>query len=446
MKIVIAGAGEVGTFLAEFLSNDKQDIIVIDIDEERLDYINSNFDVLTILGSATSFKILEEAKVKNADIFIAATQNEHVNLVASSLAKKLGAKRSVARVNNMEYIETKNIRHFRSLGIDNLINPDKLIVDEIIGLIKRSASNEVFEFSKGELSLFVTRLNPNSKVVGKTLKEANELNPEFEYRALLIVRDNKTFIPKPNDVFKENDLVYVVSRKHGLKSLMEIAGQKPVDIKDVMILGGGNVGMLTAMELEKHYNVKLIEKERAKCEELADVLDRTLVLNADGRDIDVLQQENIDKMDAFIAVTDSSETNIFTSLIAKQYNVKKIITEVENVDFIKISKDLKIEGIINKKLITASHITRYTIRADVISVKLLNTAKADIIEVVARKDSKITKGKIRDLDIPKEIIIGGVIRGNDSFIATGDTEIMPGDIVVLLVMPSALHKIEKFFS
>ena len=446
MKIVIAGAGEVGTFLAEFLSNDKQDIIVIDIDEDRLDYVNSNFDVLTILGSATSFKILEEAKVKNADIFIAATQNEHVNLVAASLAKKLGAKRSVARVNNMEYIETKNIRHFRSLGVDNLISPDKLIVDEIIGLIKRSASNEVFEFSKGELSLFVTRLNPQSKVIGKTLKEANSLNPDFEYRALLIVRDNKTFIPKPNDVFKENDLVYVVSRRHGLKRLMEISGQISIDIKDIMILGGGNVGMLTAMELEKHYNVKLIEKERAKCEELADVLEKTLVLNADGRDIDVLQQENIDKMDAFIAVTDSSETNIFTSLIAKQYKVKKIITEVENVDFIKISKDLKIEGIINKKLITASHITRYTIRADVISVKLLNTAKADIIEVVARKDSRITKGKLRELEIPKEIIIGGVIRGNESFIATGDTEVKPGDIVVLLVMPSALHKIEKFFS
>jgi trk system potassium uptake protein TrkA len=446
MKIVIAGAGEVGTFLAELLSNDKQDIIVIDIDEERLDYINSNYDVLTVLGSASSFKILEEAKVKNADIFIAATENEHVNLVASSLAKKLGAKRCVSRVNNMEYIQTKSVRHFRSLGIDNIINPDKLIVDEIIGLIKRSASNEVFEFSKGELSLFVTRLSPGSMVIGKTLKEANTLNKDFEFRALLIVRDNTTFIPKPNDVFKENDQVYVISRKHGLKRLMEISGQSSIDIKDVMILGGGEVGMLTAMELENNYNVKLIEKDRARCDELADLLDRTLVLNADGRDIDVLQQENIDKMDAFIAVTDSSETNIFTSLIAKQHNVKKIITEVENVDFIKITKDLKIEGIINKKLITASHITRYTIRADVISVKLLNTAKADVIEVVALKGSKITKGKIKDLDIPKDIIIGGVIRGNDSFIATGDTEIQPGDIVVSLVLPTALHKIEKFFS
>ncbi len=446
MKIVIAGAGEVGAFLAEFLSNDKQDIVVIDIDEERLNYINSNYDVLTVLGSATSFKVLEEAKVKNADIFIAATHYEHINLVSASLAKKLGAKRSIARINNLEYIETKNVRHFRSLGIDNLISPDKLIVDEIIGLIKRSASSEVFEFSKGELSLFVTRLNKNSQVVGKSLKEANDLNPDFEYRALLIVRDNKTFIPSPKDVFQENDLVYAVSRKHGLKRLMEISGQTPVNIKEIMILGGGKVGKLTAMELEKKYNVKLIEKDRSKCEELAEVLDKTLVINADGRDIDVLQQEHIDKMDAFIAVTNSSETNIFTSLIVKQYNVKRTITEVENVDFIKISKDLKIEGIINKKLITASHITRYTIRADVLSVKLLNTAKADIIEVVARKDSKVTKNKIRDLGMPKDIIIGGIIRGNESFIATADTQIQAGDIVVLLVLPSALHKIEKFFS
>jgi len=446
MKIVIAGAGEVGTFLADLLSKDEQDIVVIDIDEEKLNYINSNYDVLTVLGSATSFHVLEEAKVKNADIFIAATHFEHVNLVSASLAKKLGAKRCIARVENLEYVENINLRHFRSLGIDNLINPDKLIVDEIIGLIKSSASNEVFEFSKGELSLFVTRLTSNSQVIGKSLIEANKLNNDFEYRALLIVRDNMTFIPRPEDVFMENDIVYAVTRKHGLKRLMEISGQVSINIKELMILGGGQVGMLTAKELEDNYNIKLIEKDREKCEDLVDVLEKTLVLNADGRDVDILEQENLSNMDAFVAVTDSSETNIFTSLIAKQHNVKKVITEVENVDFIKISKDLKIEGIINKKFITASYITRYTIRANVLSVKLLNTAKADIIELVARKDSKVTKAPLRDLRLPKDIIVGGVIRDNKSLIADGNTQIEPGDIVVLLVLPTALHKIEKFFS
>jgi len=444
MKIIIAGAGEVGTFLAEFLSDANQDIVVIDVDEDRLAYINANFDVLTVLGSAASFNVLSDAKVKNADIFIAVTNHEHINLVAASLAKKIGVKRSIARVDNLEYVEPKNVRHFKSLGVDNLINPKKLLVDEIVGLIK-SVTNEIFDFSKGDLSLFVTRLNENSKVLGKTLKETNELNKGFEYRTLLIYRDDKSFIPKPDDVFKENDLVYVISRKSGLKRLLELSGQTPLNIKEVMILGGGTVGELTALELEKKYDVKIIENNKKRCEELADILEKTLVINADVRDIDVLQQENLKKTDAFIAITDSSETNIFTSLIAKQYNVKRIITEVENVDFIKISKDLKIEGIINKKLITASYITRYTIRADVLSVKLLNTAKADILEVVARKDSKITKDSIRNLHIPKDMIIGGIIRGNESFIATADTRVLPGDIAVLLALPSALHKIEAFF-
>ncbi len=445
MRIVIAGGGEVGTFLAELLSKDKKDIVVIDTDEDKLQFINANFDVLTVNGSATSIKVLEEAKVKGAYIFIAATHFEHVNIVAASLAKKIGAQRTIARVDNLEYITPKNKRHFKSLGIDTLINPDKLAVDEIVGLIKQSASNEVFEFSKGDLSLFVTRLNKKSQVVGKELVEASKIHEGFEYRAILIVRDEQTFIPHPSDIFQENDIVYAVSSRKGLERLMKISGQEKVKIGDVMLFGGSKIGELTAQKLEQHFNVKLVEKDKQRCMDLSENLDKTLIVNADARDIQTLKQENIDKMDVFISVTDNSETNIFASILAKRLGVPKTITEVENIDFIEISKDLNIEGIINKKLIAASLTTRYLIDADILSIKMLNTAEADIIEVIARQESLITKKPLAESGLPKGVIIGGIIRNNESFIARGSTHIQPGDICVVLALPDSLHTIEEYF-
>ena len=445
MRIVIAGGGEVGTFLAELLSKDKKDIVVIDTDEDKLQSINANFDVLTVCGSATSIKVLEEAKVKGAYIFIAATHFEHVNIVAASLAKKIGARRTIARVDNLEYIMPKNKRHFKNLGIDTLINPDKLAVDEIVGMIKQGASNEVFEFSKDDLSLFVTRLNENSQVVGKELVESSKIHEGFEYRAILIVRDEKTFIPRPSDVFQVNDIVYAVSSRKGLDRLMKISGQEKVRIGDVMIFGGSKIGKLTAQKLEQHFNVKLVEKDKHRCMELSESLDKTLIVNADARDIQTLKQENIEKMDVFISVTDSSETNIFASMLAKRLSVPKTITEVENIDFIEISKDLKIEGIINKKLIAASLTTRYLIDADILSIKMLNTAEADIIEVIARQDSTITKKSLAELNLPRDVIIGGIIRNNESFIARGSTHIQPGDICVVLALSDSIHTIEEYF-
>jgi len=445
MRIVIAGAGEVGIFLAGLLSKERKDIVVIDTNEDRLHSINEKYDVLTVLGSATSIKILEEAQVKGSYIFIAATHYEHVNIVAASLAKKIGARRTIARVDNLEYIVSKNKRYFKSLGIDTLINPDKLVVDEIVMMIRQSASNEVFEFSKGDLTLFATRLNEKSQVIGKNLTESLKLYNEFEYRAILIVRDEKTFIPRHHDIFQINDIVYAVSSRKGLDSLMKISGQEKVKIDDVMIFGGSKIGELTAKKLEQHFNVKLVEKDKNRCMELSEILDKTLIINADARDTLTLKQENIAKMDVFISVTESSETNIFASILAQRQKVPKTITEVENIDFIEISKDLNIEGIINKKLIAASLTTRYLIDADILSIKMLNTANADIIEVIARQGSIITKKPLAELDLPKSFIIGGVIRNNTSFIARGSTFIRPGDICVVLVLSDFIYTIEEFF-
>jgi len=445
MRIVIAGGGEVGTFLAELLSKEKKDIVVIDTDEDKLQHINTNFDVLTVNGSATSIKVLEEAKVKGAHIFIAATHFEHVNIVAASLAKKIGARRTIARVDNLEYITPKNKRHFKNLGIDTLINPDKLAVDEIVGLIKQGASNEVFEFSKGDLSLFVTRLNEKSMVIGKELVEASKIYGDFEYRAILIVRDEQTFIPSPGDVFQVNDIVYAVSSRKGLERLMKISGQEKVKIDDVMIFGGSKIGALTAQKLEHHFNVKLVEKDKHRCMELSEFLNKTLIINVDARDIQALKQESIEKMDVFISLTDSSETNIFASILAKRLGVLRTITEVENIDFIEISKDLKIEGIINKKLIAASLTTRYLIDADILSIKMLNTVEADIIEVIARQDAKITHKSLAELKLPDGIIIGGIIRNNESFIPVGSTKVQPGDICVVLALPKSLKFVEEYF-
>lgn len=445
MRIVIAGAGEVGTFLAEILSKSKKDIVVIDTDEDKLEYIDATYDVLTVNGSATSINVLEEANVKGAYIFIAATHFEHVNIVAASLAKMLGARRTIARVDNLEYITPKNKRHFKKLGIDNLINPDKLAVDEIIGMTKQGTSYEVFEFSKGDLSLFTTRLSENSLVIGKKLIDVSKIYEEFEYRAILLVRDDKSFIPRPHDIFQVNDIIYAVSSRKGMDKLLKISGKEKINVGDIMVFGGSKIGELTARQLEHHYNVKLVEKNKNRCMELSDSLNRTLIINADARHIQSLEAENIDKMDVFISVTDSSETNIFASILAKKLGVRQTITEVENIDFINISKDLKIEGIINKKLIAASNTTKYLIDADILSIKMLNFSDADIFEVIARQDSKITKGTLAEINLPKSMIIGGVIRNNESFIAVGSTSIQPGDICVILTLPEAIRYVEEYF-
>ncbi len=445
MEIIIAGAGEVGTHLAKLLSKENHSITVIDKDAHKVHLLSSHSDVMGVVDNAVSFYVLKNAGIEDCDLFISVTENEETNITASILAKKLGAKKTIARIDNNEFLLEENKDIINELGIDSLIYPQKLASEEIIQLLKQTGSTETFDFSQGHLSLYTIKLEKGAPIIGKSLKEVSNESNDFDYRAIAIYRKSKTIIPNGKDIFQINDLVYVISNKSGVSSLMKSTGKEKIAIKNVMILGGSRIGKRTAKELQKKMNVKLIERDEEKSQELADVLNDTLVLNGDGSDTELLLEEGIKKMDAFIAVTDNSETNILSCLLAKRFGVKKTIAEIENIDFIDLAEDIGIDTIINKKLLAASKIYGYTISAEVSTVKCLTGTEAEVMEFIAHEGSKITNKPLAEVDFPSDAIIGGVTKGNISFIAKGDTIIEVNDRVVVFTLPEAIHKLEKFF-
>jgi len=445
VKIIIAGAGEVGKHLAKMLSQENHDIVVIDPEMTRIEEINTSFDILTINGSATSFEILKEVDVKDADLFIAVTHYEETNIVSAILGKKLGAGKTIARVDNMEYLMPVYRDVFESMGIDSLIYPELIAAREIISLIHQAGTTDFYDFTGGKLSLYVIRLDEESPIIGNSLFELDWGGEDSNYRAIAITRDNETIIPRGTDRFRLNDTVYVIANRHGMKGLSRFTGKEEIDVNNIMILGGSRIGKRTAENLEKQFNIKLIEINREKCTELADFLEDTLVINGDGRDIDLLLEEGLKTMDVFIAVTGNSETNILSCQLAKKMGVPKVIAEVENIDYIPLAENIGIDTIINKKLITASRIFRFTTRSEVSAIKCLTGTDAEVLEYVVKKGSRITKAPLKDLDFPKGAIVGGVIRGKQSFIALGDTFIKPHDRVVVFTLPASKPKVEKFF-
>ncbi|UCG28665.1 MAG: Trk system potassium transporter TrkA [Bacteroidales bacterium] len=445
MKIIIAGAGEVGTHLAKMLRNENHDIVVIDPEESRLRAIESTLDVMTLNGSSTSFEMLKNAGIKKADLFIAVAHSEDINLTSAILGKNLGARKTIARVDNDEYLLLPYKEQFNRLGIDYLIYPEKIAAREVVGLLHQTETTEFFDFSGGKLSLFVFKLDKNAPIINKTLAEVTKQDKPMDYRAVAITRNGMTIIPGGDDHFELNDLVYVVSTRSGLEEIFEYTGKKKFGVKNLMILGGSRIGKTTALELQKQFNIKLIEIDKEKCDYLADVLEDTLVINGDGRDTDLLCEEGLRSMDAFVAVTGNSETNILSCLFAKKIGVKKTIAEIENIQYIGLAENIGIDTVVNKKLTTASKIFRFTRRAQVSQIKYLTVSDAEVLEFVVKEGAKVTEGALKDIDFPKDAMVGGVIRGRSAFIARGDTEIRPNDRAVVFALPSAFNKIEKFF-
>jgi len=446
MRIVIAGAGEVGRHLAKMLSSEEHELVVIDNDLERLKVISSALDVLTIEGNANSILHLKEAKINKADLYIAVTFSEDVNINSSVLSKRLGAKKTIARIDNQEYLLPANKETFENLGVDYMIYPEKIAAREIVGLLSETGSTEVVEFSGGKLHMYVIRLDQDAPIIDKTLRELAPGDNGLEYRAVAITRRGHTIVPTGDDRFEVGDLVYVISSKKGLKELYKYSGKKQFEVRDIMILGGSRIGWKTAESLGSQHYVKLIEQDRQKSYKLSNMLSNTLVINGDGTDMELLKQEGLEKMDAFIAVTGNSETNILSCLLAKHLGVKRTIAEVENMDYIHLAEKIGVDTIINKKLITASRIFRFTMSEEVSSIKCLTGTEAEVMEFQVKPGSPATLGKISDINFPKEAIVGGVIRGNNAIIAHGDTQIKPYDRTVVFALPGVIHTIGKFFN
>lgn len=448
MRIIIAGAGEVGYHLAKLLSFESHDITLIDNQKSNLHTAENKLDIKTIEGNSASISILKEANVENSDLVVSLTTSETTNFTTCILSKQLGAKRTIARISNVEFIKDCNEIDFDSIGIDELISPEDLAAEEIKLILSDSAFTNTHDFDNGILKMMAVRLEKNAPFVGKTVMEAASVYPGVHFMPIALKREDSenTVIPRGNTIFCECDHIYFITNSQGLEELYKLMGAEKQKIKDVMILGAGRVGSKLSNDLiDKGINVKLIEIDENKANKIAEEVTDLMVLNVDGRNVDLLVEENLESMDAFIATTGDSETNIMSCLMAKSKKIKKTIALVENMDYFNLSQSIGIDTLINKKLLAANDIFKFVRNGDIVELAKLNDMDAEIVEFIVNENSKVLNKKIKDLNFPLSAIIGGVIRNNQGRIALGDFDIQLGDRVLVCSKPESIKKVESLF-
>ena len=446
MKIVIAGAGDMGTHLSKMLSGNGHDLTVVDVDPKALVEVGNLVDVVTVEGDTTQFSVLRRAGVRKCDLFIAVRSVENDNILSAVMAKQLGAKKAIARIDSKEYLEPNSKEIFIDMGIDYLFYPEQIAAHEVINLLGHTSSTEYVDFAGGKLSMVAFRLELTSPLLGRSVIDADNEDEDLEYRVVAIVRGSKTIIPTADDRFEEEDMVYAISRNSATHRVVELSGRREVEIRNMMILGGSRIGVRIANELQNDINIKLVDYNADKAFHLAERLDKTLIINEDGRDTEAMMEEDLAGMDAFVAVTGRSETNILAAMLAKRMGVKKVIAEVENINYISLAESIGVDTIINKKLVTASNIFRFTMTSEVQAIKCLTGSQAEVMEFIVKPNSPATKHKIRDLGLLDDSIIGGVVRGDRVFIAVDDTQINAYDRVVVFAMPEAVMRVAEFFN
>jgi trk system potassium uptake protein TrkA len=451
MKIVIAGAGEVGSHLAKMLNNETNEVTVIDSREDRLEALTAITDVLTVEGNPSAIHTLKEAGADHADLFIAVnpSESQDVNIVSAMLAKKLGSKKVTARINNEEYLNFEYKYMFTEMGIDLLFYPEKIATSEITDLLRRTATTESLEFARGKLQVAVFKLEEDSQLLGMNMAEFSAVAAAEgqAFRVVAITRKDTTIVPTFDTRFKYHDLVFIISTRDGMNMLMRYIGKHEIEVKNLMILGGSPIGEMLAMQLSKQMDsIKLIDMNKAKCLDLAEKLpSNVIVVNGDGRNSDLMIEESIREYDAFVAVTNNSETNILACVAAKTLGVERTIAEVENLEYIKLAERMGVDAVVNKKLITAGRIFKFTLSNKVRFIKYMSGTNAEVLEYIVAPDTAITKKPLKEMNFPKGAIIGGIIRGNESFIAVGDTHIQAYDRVAVFSLPEIVKEVDSFF-
>ena len=452
MKIVIEGAGEVGSHLAKMLRAEANEVTVIDDDSERIDALTAYADVETVLGNPSSIQVLRDAGVGKADLFIAvypyATQE--VNIVGALLAKQVGAAKVIARINDEDYLNAENRLLFKELGIELMFYPEKSAADEIVAFLKHNSTAETMDFARGRLQIAVFKLTEDSPILDLKLLEfikdstAEELR---QFRVIAISRDEQTIIPRLETKFLYGDLVFTITTREGVPALYRHFGKTNITIGKVFILGGGPIGEMLAKTLDRSgVKVKLVDSDKNRCIELSETLPETIrIINGDGRNSDFLYEEGIQDYDAFVALTGNDESNVLSCVVAKKFGVARTIAEVENIEYIHIAEEMGVDNVINKKLITAGRIFKFTLSGKARIVRYMTGTNAEVIEYTVAPGASITAGPIKDIDFPRNAIIGGVIRGSDAFIAVGDTVIEPYDRVAIFALPETIKEIDKFF-
>lgn len=449
MKIIIAGAGSVGKHLAELLSKENQDIVVMDENPEKTESLSSSdCDLMTLNASPTSIVGLKEAGVPHADLFIAVTPSETQNVTCCALAHVLGAKKTVARVDNWEWMQPLAQEQFRGMGIDSLIYPETLAAVEIIEGLKRSWARQYWEVHGGALVMLGVKLREEAKALyGKELKDL--CGPTAPYHIVAVKRDEQTIIPRGDTRLQQGDIAYFMTTKEEVATIRHIVGKDNyADVKDVMIMGGGNIAYHVIKNMPENMRLKVIELSEARCQKLSELLDAddAMVIQGDGRDTHLLIDEGIRGMQAFCALTPNAENNILACLAAKRLGVRKTVAQIENIEYVSLAEKLDIGTIINKKTITASHIYRMMMDTDVASIHRLTIANADVAEFIAQEGSEITRKPIHKIHFPKGVTLGGMVRDGVGQHVSGNTQIMPGDIVVVFSLAGVIKDMDHYFT
>lgn len=445
MKILIAGAGEVGTHLAKLLEQENHYITLMDSDKDRLETIRDYPDILTYTGNCTSLKDLGEAGVEDTDLFIGVTPEESKNITACMLAANLGVKKTLARIDNYEYLLPQNLLFFEKLGIHSMIYPEMMAAREIVSAIKAPWTRVWWELSNGSVILSAAKIRENASIVNKQLKDFSAINKKFHIVA--IKRGAQTIIPTGSDYILSNDIVYFTALKKNIEELPALLGKISFETRNIMFMGGSRITMRTVQQLPSNINIKIIERDRERAEKLVEIAPSNVtVFLGDGRDTELLLSEGITEMDAFVALTGNSEANILSCIMAKQYGIRKTIAEVENIDYIAMAEKFDIGTVINKKLLAASKIYELLLQADASNIKCLTFSGANVGEVIAKPNSKVTKKLIRNLKLPDEITLGALIRNGEPMLIDGDTLIEPYDQVMVFFMNKSLKTIESYFN
>lgn len=448
MKIVIAGAGAVGTHLAKLLSRERQNIVLIDESLEKLSQVDSDFDLMTVNYSPTSIEGLRQAGVSTADLFIAVTPHESRNMTCCMLASKLGAKKTVARVDNAEYVDPRYRDFFTSVGIQSLIYPEMLAAQEIVNSVKRSWIRQWWEVHNGALILIGVKVRESAKILNVPLKDL--CGPDTPFHVVAVKRGSDTIIPHGDDSLHSYDIVYFMTTKKYIPYVREQVGKTNYpDVRHVIIMGGGHTAAQVMCMMPDYMRVKVIEQNEEQCVWLNEQLDgkkETLVIHGDGRDVSLLQDEGINTTEAFVALTDNAETNILGCLAAKRLGVRKTVAMVENLDYVSMAESLDIGTIINKKTIAASHIYQMMLNADVSNVKSLTVANADVAEFVVKEGARVTRKPVKDLGLPSSVTLGGLVRNGKGYLINGSTQVQAGDTVVVFCIDAVINKMEKYFN
>lgn len=434
-----------GFHLGKLLANEQHDIVLIDSSQDVLDYAATHIDVRTVRGDSSSLSVLNQANAGQADLFLAVTTSEKNNIVSGIIAKKMGAKQTIARIKNEEYLCGEQKDSFRELGIDKLISPVQLASQEVERLVELSEATDHFEFEEGMISVIGVTLEDSSALINRSLTELKNMHPGLSARPIAILRGNETILPRGRQLLRRNDHIYFIVKRDEKETLIKILGKELQKIKKIMVIGGTELGVSIAKRLERKYNVVIVESDKFTCKGLIDQLDDALVIKGDPSNLEILHEEGLQEMDAFIAVTPNSETNILTSLLAEQEGVFKTIALVDNTDYTHISQNIGIDTLINKKLIAANNIFRYVRKGKIEAITSLHGVNAEIIEFVVHKNNRLTRAKLRDLHFPQSAIIGGVIRGDQSLIPDGDFQLQVDDKVIVFSMPESISRVEEMF-